>query len=77
MFQNSYLSAVVDSAGWRIWSADTPNTEFATLAEYGNTGPGSTGTRASFAQKLSAPVTIETVLGSSYSSAWWVDTSYL
>jgi pectinesterase len=44
-------------------------------AEFGNTGDGASGTRASFGKKLSAAVSITTVLGSSYKD--WVDTSYL
>jgi hypothetical protein len=43
-------------------------------SEYGNSGDGASGTRASFATKLSAKVSIATVLGSGYAS--WVDTSF-
>ncbi|KAG8161234.1 hypothetical protein KVR01_009498 [Diaporthe batatas] len=45
------------------------------LAEYGNTGAGASGTRASFSSKLSSALSISTVLGSDYAS--WVDSAYL
>lgn len=51
------------------------NTEYVTFAEYGNTGTGASGTRASFAKTLSSAVTINTILGSSYTD--WVDATYL
>lgn len=74
-FQNTVLSAVINSAGWEIWSSSSPNTEDVTFQEYGNTGAGASGTRASFSTKLSSPLTISTILGSDYAD--WVDTSYL
>lgn len=74
-FQNTVLSGIINSAGWEEWSSSTPNTEDVTFEEYGNTGAGASGTRASFSTKLSSAITISTILGSSYTS--WVDTSYL
>ncbi|KAF8319996.1 putative pectinesterase precursor [Clavulina sp. PMI_390] len=75
VFQSCSLSSIVPAAGWSQWSSATPNTDHVTFAEYGNTGAGASGTRASFSTKLSAPISISTVLGSSYTS--WVDSSYL
>ncbi|KAF2760768.1 carbohydrate esterase family 8 protein [Pseudovirgaria hyperparasitica] len=75
VFQNTALSAVINSAGWKIWNTGDERTDHVTFAEYGNTGAGASGTRASFSSKLSAPVAITTILGSGYTS--WVDTSYL
>lgn len=69
------MSNVINSAGWEKWSSSEPNTEDVLFGEYGNSGAGSQGTRASFAKKLSAPISISTILGSNY--AEWVDTSYL
>ncbi|MCJ1369670.1 Pectinesterase 1 [Loxospora ochrophaea] len=77
VFQDTSMTDVIDAAGWHIWSTSEPNTADVLFGEYGNTGAGSEGTRASFASKLSGPVGISTVLGSGYSSASWVDTSYL
>jgi len=80
VFQITYLSDVIEPAGWSIWSTSSPNTDDVTFAEYNNNGPGTVleeGPRASFSEQLSSPVTIESVLGSSYASQWWVDTSYL
>lgn len=74
-FQNTVLSAVINGAGWEIWSTSTPNTADVLFEEYGNTGTGASGTRASFSTKLSSALSISSILGSSYSS--WVDTSYL
>ncbi|TVY88764.1 Pectinesterase [Lachnellula willkommii] len=75
VFQNTELSDIVNSAGWEVWSTSTTNTEDVTFEEYGNTGAGASGTRASFSSKLSAAVTISDILGSTYTG--WVDTSYL
>ena len=44
-------------------------------SQYGNTGAGASGTRASFSQKLSSALTIADILGSTYKN--WVDTTYL
>jgi pectinesterase len=74
-FQNTVLGSIINSAGWEVWSSSTPNTEDVTFQEYGNTGAGASGTRASFSTKLSAAISISTILGSTYTS--WVDTSYL
>ncbi len=74
-FQKTVLSDIVNSAGWEVWSSSTPNTADVAFQEYGNTGTGASGTRASFATTLSSAVTISTILGSDY--ATWVDTSYL
>ena len=74
-FQDCSLSSIINSAGWSQWSSSTPNTEYVTFQEVGNTGSGASGTRASFATKISAPLTIATILGSDYGN--WVDASYL
>jgi len=75
IFQETVLSDIINSAGWEIWSTATPNTEDVTFAEFGNTGAGASGTRASFSEELSAAVTVESILGSDYAD--WVDTTYL
>ncbi|OJJ45774.1 hypothetical protein ASPZODRAFT_68626 [Penicilliopsis zonata CBS 506.65] len=75
VFQNTYLSDVINSAGWIEWSSSEPNTEDVLFGEYDNSGAGSEGTRASFATKLTAAVGITDILGSSYED--WVDTSYI
>lgn len=75
VFQNTVLSNVINSAGWARWGSSDPRTDKVTFAEYGNTGDGASGTRASFSKKNSAAVSISTVLGSSYKD--WVDTTYL
>lgn len=75
VFQSTSLTNVINSAGWKIWNTGDERTDNVVFAEYGNSGDGSKGTRASFSKKLSSAVGITTVLGSDYSS--WVDTSYL
>lgn len=45
--------------------------------EYNNTGAGASGPRASFATKLCSAVSIDTILGSNYTSAGYYDASYL
>lgn len=74
-FQECSLSEVINSAGWKVWSTSTPNTDYVTFEEYDNTGTGASGTRASFSTKLSSALAIGDILGSDYTS--WVDTTYL
>lgn len=73
--QNTALSNIINSAGWSIWNSGDARTGHVTFQEYGNTGAGASGSRASFSTKLSSALTISNILGSDYSS--WVDTSYL
>ncbi|CEJ56840.1 Putative Pectinesterase [Penicillium brasilianum] len=75
VFQKTTLSDVINSAGWIEWSSSEPNTDDVLFGEYDNSGDGASGTRASFAEKLSSAVSISSILGSGYTS--WVDTSYL
>ncbi|ESZ91885.1 putative Pectinesterase [Sclerotinia borealis F-4128] len=74
-YQKSSLGSIIESAGWSEWSTSAPRTGDVLFAEYDNSGPGASGTRASFASTYSTAYTISGVLGSSYSS--WVDTTYL
>ncbi|KAH3981915.1 pectinesterase [Parastagonospora nodorum] len=75
VFQNTSMTNVINSAGWTIWNTGDPRTDNVEYGEFGNTGDGSKGTRASFSKKLSKAVAIETVLGSDYKS--WVDAAYV
>lgn len=75
VFQSTSMTNVINAAGWHIWNTGDERTDNVVFGEYGNSGDGSKGTRASFAKKLSAAVSISTVLGSDYTS--WVDTTYL
>lgn len=45
VFQNTSLSAVINSAGWSVWSASDVNTEYVYFREFKNTGTGASGTR--------------------------------
>lgn len=74
-FQRCSLSSIINSAGWEVWSSSDTRTADVSLAEYGNTGAGASGTRASFSSKLSSALSIGTVLGSDYAS--WVDSAYI
>lgn len=69
--QNSNLGAVVNSAGWSIWNTGDERTDQVFYREYGNTGTGASGTRK-FSSKLSAPVTLANVIGSTS----WIDMNY-
>ncbi|OSC99460.1 carbohydrate esterase family 8 protein [Trametes coccinea BRFM310] len=73
VFQKSTLGSNVPAAGWSVWETDNPQTDHVTFAEFGNTGPGATGPRASFSTQLSAPVSILTVLNSTS----WIDPAFL
>jgi pectinesterase len=75
VFQQTAMSNVINAAGWKIWNTGDERIDGVEFGEYGNSGDGAKGTRASFSKKLSAAVSISTVLGSDYKS--WVDTAYL
>lgn len=77
MIQNTEMSSVINAAGWHIWNTGDERTQHVTFEEYNNNGAGASGTRASFSEKTSVAVSISTVLGSGYTSANYVDTSYL
>jgi pectinesterase len=73
VFQYSNLGSNVNAAGWSVWNTDTPNTDHAYYGEYQNTGAGASGTRVSWAKKLTAAVSINSVLGSDVS---WIDSAF-
>lgn len=75
VFQETSLSSVINSQGWTTWNGNASSTDHALFGEYQNTGSGASTTRASYGQQLSAPLTVDTILGSDYKT--WVDTSYL
>lgn len=75
VFQSTSMTNVINGAGWTQWQSSDPRTDKVEFGEFGNSGVGSKGTRASFSKKLGAAVGIATVLGSDYKS--WVDTTYL
>lgn len=77
VFQNTSMSAVINSAGWHIWGTGDERTDDVLFGEYENTGLGASGTRASFATELSSPVAITTILTSSYDSQSYYDSSYM
>ncbi|KDN39071.1 hypothetical protein RSAG8_09107, partial [Rhizoctonia solani AG-8 WAC10335] len=74
IFQNSSLGSNIIAAGWQIWSDATPNTAHVYYGEYNNSGAGAWNSqRVSFATRMSSPISISTVLGSTS----WVDSAYL
>ncbi|KAI1351186.1 family 8 carbohydrate esterase [Xylaria sp. FL0043] len=75
VFQNTELSSVINSAGWSEWNGDD-DVDNIYYAEYNNSGSGASGTRVSWATKLSSAVAKTTVLGSSYASGAYYDASY-
>lgn len=78
VFQYCTMTAVINSAGWEQWSTSTPNTAGVLFGEFGNTGAGaSTSARASFSEVLTAAVSINTILGSSYTTAGYYDATYM
>jgi polygalacturonase len=80
VFQETYLGNVIAAAGWKQWSTSTPNIGNVTFAEYNNYGPGSVleeGPRANFSEQLTAPISIQSILGENFKNEWWIDTSYL
>lgn len=57
----------------RNGGTDTGNVYY---REYANTGAGASGTRVSWAGKLSSAVTISSILGSDYSTQGYYDAAY-
>ncbi|EHK24617.1 carbohydrate esterase family 8 protein [Trichoderma virens Gv29-8] len=76
-YQSCSMSNVINGAGWHIWNTGDERTDHVSFGEYSNSGAGASGIRASFATKLSSALTIGSILGSSYASQYYVDTSYL
>ncbi|KAH9890309.1 family 8 carbohydrate esterase [Xylariomycetidae sp. FL2044] len=77
VFQSTSMSAVINQDGWHIWNVGEENTEAVLFGEYDNSGDGASGPRADFATLLDAPVSIDEVLASGYSSAGYYDASYM
>lgn len=75
--QNTYMTSVINAAGWSVWETNNPQTSNVTYQEYDNTGPGSKGPRASFSSEIQTPVRITQILGDDYETAAYVDMSYL
>ena len=74
--QRTDMTSVVNPAGWRVWNTGDERTGHVVFGEYANTGAGAAGTRAAFATKLAAPVSMASVLGSGYASAAYYDAAY-
>lgn len=81
VFQYTYLSDVINAAGWSVWNAPPQErTSNVTFAEFGNYGPGSVmeeGPRAELSEQLNEPVAREDILGTGYEDEWWVDMNHL
>lgn len=74
-FQNTELSDIINGAGWKVWNEGDERIGHVTFQEFGNTGAGASGTRASFSETISSALSISDILGSDY--AEWVDSAYL
>ncbi|KAH7031705.1 pectin lyase fold/virulence factor [Microdochium trichocladiopsis] len=77
--KNSYLSDVIQPAGWKVWSTTDPRTDHITFAEYNNTGPGNwennVGAREAF-QYSTLLTSDQYTLSSVMSSTDWIDLTY-
>ncbi|KAL0578164.1 hypothetical protein V5O48_003830 [Marasmius crinis-equi] len=75
-FTQCTLGDLINGAGFEQWSSATPNTQDVEFVEFGNTGAGASGTRASFVTKASSITgfTAADVLGSNWTT--WVDQAY-
>lgn len=77
VFQHCSLSDVINPTGWRVWNAGDERTRGVMYGEFGNTGPGAQGKRASFAKLLGAPVVLDEVLGKDVRNRWWWDQEWI
>ncbi|OAV94446.1 hypothetical protein PTTG_03074 [Puccinia triticina 1-1 BBBD Race 1] len=67
VFQNSFLSNIVNPLGWIPWNEGSePRNEHVTYQEYGNYGPGSSTQKRQMGTVRSEAVKISAVLGSDY-----------
>ena len=76
VFQNTFMSTIINKAGWSVWEPNDRRTDNVTFAEYGNTGPGASEERAPFSRHLSAPLDLQSVLTSDYKLRGYFDASY-
>lgn len=77
VFQNTTMSNVINPLGWSIWSSSDERTVNTTYAEYGNSGDGAAGPRATWAKTLDAPIDITEILGAEYATQMWYDAAYM
>lgn len=71
------MTEVINSAGWKTWNTGDERISNVLFGEYGNSGAGSQGQRASFSKKLGSAVGIDSILGSGHRSAAFYDGSYM
>ena len=76
VFQRSYLSGVVNPAGWSEWNG-LNETENVFYREYENYGPGAAGPRVSWSGQLRKEIRIKEIFGEGYKEEGWIDGSYL
>ncbi|CAK7220324.1 hypothetical protein SCUCBS95973_004120 [Sporothrix curviconia] len=77
--KNSYLDDVIAPAGWKVWSASSPNTDYITFAEFNNSGPGDwqNNVAAREAFQNATLLTSDTYpLASVMDSTTWIDMTY-
>ncbi|KAK5133832.1 hypothetical protein LTR08_007262 [Meristemomyces frigidus] len=77
--KNSYLDDCIAPAGWKVWSATDPRTDYITFAEYANTGPGAweQNVAARTAFENATLLTSDTYsLSSVMDSTSWIDMTY-
>lgn len=75
-FQHSYIGNVVNKEGWHIWNKGNEQIDHIVFGEFDNKGPGAEGPRK-YATPLKSEVLIGDILGSSYRSAYYFDSTYL
>ncbi|KAH9825079.1 pectin lyase fold/virulence factor [Melampsora americana] len=74
-FQNSYMSDVINPAGWVGWNVpEDPRTDFISFQEFNNTGPGAIGKRE-LTEFIFKPYIYSDILQLNYTE--WVDFNYL
>lgn len=79
VYKNSNLDSVVNPAGWKIWSASDPRTDYVTFAEFNNSGSGSweNNEAARSAFGYSTLLTSDTYsISSVMDSTSWIDLTY-
>ena len=79
VIKNSYIDALINPSGWKVWSATDPRTDHVTFAEYNNSGPSNweNNAAARLAFGNATLLTSDTYpLASVMDSTSWIDMTY-
>ncbi|KAF3039014.1 hypothetical protein E8E12_006587 [Didymella heteroderae] len=77
--KNSYIDSTIAPAGWKVWSATDPRTDYITFAEFNNSGPSNWENNAAARQAFGFATLLTSdsySLSSVMDSTEWIDMTY-